>query len=380
MENVNAVRTRSAPADLPRTVMIVGPEPERMTIRGGHIADAQVLLEELATAGIRATVLTDSAGKIEAPLWRRLLRSLGRAVRATREARRLRPDLVIILAGPPASYLEKCVLAGLCRGLGLRSVLCPRSGHMKRALDDGPPILRWALRTVSRLPRAMAVQTESWRRFYAERMHVPAARLEVVENWVVTDSLRATAAEARDHERIGIVYATRLLPAKGIEDVLDMVPIIATKLREHDAIFTIVGDGPAAPRVREVADAYAPHVAWLPSMPRSEFLALLTHQDILVAPSRIEGFPNLLVEAACFGVAIVASPAGGIADVVAHEETGILVPPGEPRRLAAEVVALLEDPARRGRLVRAARAEAMQRFSAGENVRKLVRFGLRGVA
>lgn len=361
---------------LPRSVMIVGPEPERATRRGGHVADVAVLLDELAAADISATVVTDSAGGEDLRFPARLLRSLGRAIRATREARRLQPDFVLILAGPPASFVEKCVLAGLCRMLGLRTLLCPRSGHMTRALDEGSAPFRWTLRAVARLPHSLAVQTEGWRRFYVERMRVPAERIDVVENWVVTDSLLAAAREAAAGAGVGIVHITRRRSNKGLDDVLAMIPIIAPTLRRHDAVLTIVGEGTGAERIREIVERNAPNVAWLPSMPREVFLRFLAGQDVLVAPSRAEGFPNLLVEAACLEVAIVASPVGGVADIIRHGATGILVPPGDPHRLADEVSALIEDPDRRKRMTRAAREEALRRFTASVNVRRLMRIGL----
>lgn len=361
---------------MPRSVLIVGPEPERATRRGGHVADVTVLLDELAAADIDATVVTDSAGGDDLHIPARLARSLGRAVRATREARKLQPDLVIILAGPPASFLEKCMLAGLFRLLGLRTLLCPRSGHMTRALDNGSLPFRWALRAAARLPHSLAVQTEGWRRFYIERMRVPADRIDVVENWVVTSSLLAAAKVPVAGEGLGIVHVTRRRSNKGLDDVLAMIPIIAPTLRRYEAVITIVGEGTGAEKIQETVEEYAPHVAWLPSMPRDTFLRFLAGQDVLVAPSRAEGFPNLLVEAACLEVAIVASPVGGVADIIRHGETGMLVPPGDPRRLAGAVTALIEEPDRRMEMVRAARSEALGRFAASVNVRRLMHFGV----
>lgn len=56
--------------------------------------------------------------------------------------------------------------------------------------------------------------------------------------------------------------------------------------------------------------------------------------DISVLSSTSEGFPNTLVEAMAAGNAVVATSAGGSVDAVAHEETGLLVPPSRPQELA----------------------------------------------
>ena len=56
------------------------------------------------------------------------------------------------------------------------------------------------------------------------------------------------------------------------------------------------------------------------------------------------------LEAASAGVAVVATRVGGIAEVVAHGESGLLVPPGDPAALADALGALARDPARRRRM------------------------------
>jgi len=130
--------------------------------------------------------------------------------------------------------------------------------------------------------------------------------------------------------------------------------------------------------VRELRDAFAPHVQWQPALPRGEFLPFLATQHVLVAPSKVEGLPNLLVEAACLNVAIVASPAGGVRDVIASGKTGVLVEPGRPAELARAVADLVEDTVKRTAMIEASRAQAEARFSARANVGRLLAAGWSG--
>ena len=67
--------------------------------------------------------------------------------------------------------------------------------------------------------------------------------------------------------------------------------------------------------------------------------------QVLCLPSRREGVPLVLLEAMSFGLPVIATPVGGISDYVAHEDNGLLVPPGDVDALAVSIAALAADPA-----------------------------------
>jgi glycosyltransferase involved in cell wall biosynthesis len=78
--------------------------------------------------------------------------------------------------------------------------------------------------------------------------------------------------------------------------------------------------------------------------------------QVLCLPSRREGVPLVLLEAMSFGLPVIATPVGGIADYVAHEDNGLLVPPGDVDALAVSIAVLAADPELRTRLGEAARS------------------------
>ena len=86
---------------------------------------------------------------------------------------------------------------------------------------------------------------------------------------------------------------------------------------------------------------------WIPEMlPKSEVIQLLTHATVFACPSVYEPLGIVNLEAMACGTAVVGSRTGGIPEVVAEGETGLLVPPGEPEALAVALNALLGDPDR----------------------------------
>ena len=72
-------------------------------------------------------------------------------------------------------------------------------------------------------------------------------------------------------------------------------------------------------------------------------LELLKSSDIFVMPSRYEGTPIALLEAAALGLPIVASHTGGIPELVQDEEHALLIPPEDTHALAQELIRLSQD-------------------------------------
>jgi glycosyltransferase involved in cell wall biosynthesis len=103
---------------------------------------------------------------------------------------------------------------------------------------------------------------------------------------------------------------------------------------------------------------------------RPDVLSLLKTVDVFVMPSITEGLGTSILDAMACGKVVVASAVGGIPEVVAPEETGLLVPARDPSALAAAVVRLLGDRALATRMGEAGRARVKQHFTAERMVQE----------
>lgn len=88
----------------------------------------------------------------------------------------------------------------------------------------------------------------------------------------------------------------------------------------------------------------------------------LNAMDLYVHPALLEGFGIAVVEAMVVGKAVVATRTGGLPEVVEHEQTGLLVTPGDPNQLSAAVVSLLQDEPRRRQMGARGAALVRERF------------------
>ena len=98
-------------------------------------------------------------------------------------------------------------------------------------------------------------------------------------------------------------------------------------------------------------------------VPHSEMPAYYALMDIFVHPSLRDGMPNALLEAMACEQAVIATPVGGITDVIEDGKNGILVPVDDPDRLAESIFDLLSQPVNREALAKSARETVVSRFT-----------------
>ena len=149
---------------------------------------------------------------------------------------------------------------------------------------------------------------------------------------------------------------------RSVKRVGDAVLALAEVLRIRPAVLMLVGDGPEREGVERqaVALGLSGAVAFLGE--QRQMGRFFAEADLFLLPSEQESFGLAALEALASGVPVVATDVGGVSEVVRHGETGRLVPPGDPRAMAAAVVDLLADTPRRAAMGKAARADAMERF------------------
>jgi len=150
---------------------------------------------------------------------------------------------------------------------------------------------------------------------------------------------------------------------KGIRHAVAAWPAVVA--RYPDARLLLVGSGPEEPALRsQVAAAGLTGSVVFAGM-RSDVPEVLRASDVVLLPSiHGENLPTVLMEAGACGRPVVASDVGGISDIVADGETGLLVPPGSVPGVAAAVLRLLDDPALAARMGAAGRRRVEERFDA----------------
>jgi glycosyltransferase involved in cell wall biosynthesis len=227
------------------------------------------------------------------------------------------------------------------------------------AFKAGHPLLRIAFTVVERVlapasRRILCVSADEGRLARRHRLG-GHDRVRVIRNGTppcAGDATPDAALAALRAEGPLATAITVLRPEKGVGVFLDAVPLVLERM--PGARLALVGSGPMEAEVRERAAAFAsdPRFAFLRfSPPAAGYLAAT---DLFVLASDREGLPLGVLEAMACGVPQVATAVGGTPEAVSSE-TGVLVPPRDPRRLADAIVDLLGDAPRRKAMAAASR-------------------------
>jgi glycosyltransferase involved in cell wall biosynthesis len=148
----------------------------------------------------------------------------------------------------------------------------------------------------------------------------------------------AFAGGARDRERarlgldgFAILYMGRLSREKGADLLLAALPDGATLL--------IAGDGPERATLERAAGERVRFLGEVRGAARRELLAAA---DVLAVPSREDGAPTVIREAQAAGLAVIATRVGGVPELIADGETGLVCDP-DPSGIRTALVRLADD-------------------------------------
>jgi len=112
-------------------------------------------------------------------------------------------------------------------------------------------------------------------------------------------------------------------------------------------------------------------IIYLGAMEQSEIVEWYQKASLLILPSFTEGFPVTILEALSCETPVIATPVGGIPEIIKNYETGILVPPGDPIRLAEAINYLLENEDVRLKLAHEGRKLVKEQYSLETACKKL---------
>ncbi len=157
-----------------------------------------------------------------------------------------------------------------------------------------------------------------------------------------------------------IIAVGRLSVPKGYADLL--VAMDTVRMKHPDAFLVIVGKGHLQEELQAQINALGLSESVLLTGARQDVSALLSASDIYVSSSHWEGLALALLEAMMSGLPVVATAVGDVPRVVL-ENTGIIVPPHQPEKLAQALIALLDNEEMRALLGRHAQEHALRYHS-----------------
>jgi starch synthase len=239
-------------------------------------------------------------------------------------------------------------------------------------LGGGYALSSWCERTAIEAAAAVVAVSDGMREdVLAAYPAVAAERIRVIRNGIDTVEYApdpATGVLDRygvDPGRPSVIFVGRVTRQKGL-------PVLLRAAAGVDPAAQLVicaGQADTPELEAEVSElagdlqARRAGVIWISGMlAKREVIQLLTHATVFACPSLYEPLGIVNLEAMACGTAVVGSRVGGIPEVVADGETGLLVPPGDPAALARAINTLVTDEPRAAEMGRLGRVRAETEF------------------
>jgi len=258
------------------------------------------------------------------------------------------------------SSFPYCLLAG-------RLARRPQVTHVYSSYEDGAPyrkhLLARARHVVAPSADSLALAERALGGFcVGTRAHVVYNGMDVAEIARTADGPAPAGLGPDGLPRIGMVG--NLDPRKNPTLLLEAAARVQRTFgRLRVVLVGAFRDAAYETRVRAaIASLGLDHAVTTTGFLRNPFPAVRT-LDVLVHPARRDPFPLALLEGMALARPIVATAVGGIPEMIADGESGVLVPPDDADALATALEALLGDPARCRRLGAAAHDRLTTRFS-----------------
>ncbi|MBT3367965.1 MAG: glycosyltransferase [Nitrospina sp.] len=213
------------------------------------------------------------------------------------------------------------------------------------------PVLKPLDHMAARLSHRITVNSNAVWKDMVRCDHVNESKLLLIYNGVDTRLFTEALSCGKDtRQELGLKKTTKvvivianLIPYKGHSDLLRAAKEIVERF--PDVVFLLVGEDRGIQRTLEQDAAklgIAQSVRFLGQ--QDNIPKLLTVSDVSALPSHEEGFSNVILESMAAGLPVVATNVGGNGEAVLDGITGWLIPPEDPKALAAKIIDLLIDP------------------------------------
>jgi glycosyltransferase involved in cell wall biosynthesis len=229
-------------------------------------------------------------------------------------------------------------------------------------------LLRWSTNHLLKKATVVSVVSAYARDLFIRHFPASAAKVVLTKGALRTDLVPTElAVSVKPKNRIIILTVARINPRKGQLQVVHALKALPPELRSRIE-YWLVGSHSKENYDASIAAAAADadfHVKFLGDISEEKLGHIYQQADIFAMTSMphkhsVEGFGLVYLEAGAHGLPVVAHDIGGVPEAVTHEETGLLVKPGDTAALTAAFSRLISDVALRQRLGAAGRARALK--------------------
>jgi glycosyltransferase involved in cell wall biosynthesis len=266
-------------------------------------------------------------------------------------------DIIHIHFSERGSTFRKAIITLIALGLRKPVVLHSHGATYEEFFAKLPRTVQNFLALLFGRCTKLIVLSESWKAYFLEKFELDESQIAVLHNPV---KLPPAVPQRTGNEQVTFVFLGRIGKRRGSLEIaksvvafpqqdkgaFDLIKAFAAlpEQQRNRAKLVLAGNGDvemAQQLVRELGlEEQVTVLSWISPADRDQLLA---NADAFVLPSYNEGLPMSMLEAMAWGVPAIVTPVGGIPEVIADKQNGLLVQPGNQQQLVQAMQSLIED-------------------------------------
>lgn len=274
-------------------------------------------------------------------------------------------DIVHLHISARGSYKRKSIMARMARKAGKYVILHDHDGEFEKAFEEGGDAYRRDVRKTFGIADRVVVLSEEWRDYFAENV-CDSEKIVVVHNGVKVPAEPCSPCSHQD-----ILFLGRLDANKSPDVLLRASRQVLERFPGTKVVFG--GDGEVE-KNKALAEelGIANHCEFHGWVSGAEREGLFARAAVYCLPSKNEGLPMSVLEAMARGIPTVATPVGGVPQVIEDGVSGFLVDVDDVDALSDRLNILLDKPGLRENVGAASRNTVTRLFNVGGSIEQLL--------
>ena len=274
-------------------------------------------------------------------------------------------DIVHLHISARGSYKRKSIMARMARKAGKFVILHDHDGEFEKAFEEGGDAYRRDVRKTFGIADRVVVLSEEWRDYFAENV-CDSEKIVVVHNGVKVPAEPCSPWSQQD-----ILFLGRLDARKSPDVLLRASRQVLERFPGTKVVFG--GDGEVE-KNKALAEelGIANHCEFHGWVSGAEREGLFARAAVYCLPSKNEGLPMSVLEAMARGIPTVATPVGGVPQVIEDGVSGFLVDVDDVDALSDRLNILLDKPGLRENVGAASRNTVTRLFNVGGSIKQLL--------
>ncbi len=308
-----------------KKLLFVGAFPKNSNTFGGNITACNELMASDFSNKVDVLKLDSTQQSHPLPgFFKRLFYAIKRLILFFSILKNEKVDCILIFAAWGFSLVEKGVMARIAFYFKKPVLFFPRGGHLVETFNHSifsRILTRFALKKSSKI----LCQGEAIKNICTNSLNFSKKNTPIVQNWTASNDLIEIGDKKnlKDDYSLNFLFVGWLDFEKGLKEILQSFRKISLL---YPVNLNLIGKGNAWDFANDfIEENNIKNVNLHGWLKKEKVKKFYEKSDVLLLPSWLEGFPNVIVEAMSSKVFVISSNVGNIADIIKNGETGFLV-------------------------------------------------------